>query len=184
MAPLTINRRLDIPAFLQRLADLVLLQRLFLRQIFLRLFRLSVFRDELRRFHILRFPIEIEDLIFRAQEIFRMAMTFQTPRHAVRFGVIDDRHVIDLAVTTRAADPAIHMRRVIKENVVGRAMELHPLDRLSHHLEVPSKTLGRSSFHEDAEAAAECLADLLAGCIMQHRSASPDEPQGFDKVFG
>ena len=58
-------------------------------------------------------------------------MAFQTPRHAVRLGVIDDRHVIDLAVATRAADPAIHMRRVIIKNVIGRAMKLHPLDRLA-----------------------------------------------------
>jgi hypothetical protein len=60
-----------------------------------------------------------------------MPMTFQTPRHAVRFRVIHDRHVIDLAVATRAADPAIYVRGVIVINVIGRAMELHPFDGLA-----------------------------------------------------
>ena len=58
-------------------------------------------------------------------------MAFQAPRHAVRLGLIDHRHVIDLPVATEATDPAIHVRRVIVKNVIGRAMELHPFDRLS-----------------------------------------------------
>ena len=33
-----------------------------------------------------------------------MPMTLEAPGHAVRLGVINHRHVIDLAVTTRAAD--------------------------------------------------------------------------------
>ena len=58
-------------------------------------------------------------------------MAFQAPRHAVRFGVINHRHVIDLAVATAATDPAIHVRGVIVKNVIGRAMNLHPLDRVT-----------------------------------------------------
>ena len=49
-------------------------------------------------------------LFFRPQKVFRMPMTFQTPGHAVRLRVINHRHVIDLAVATRAANPAIHVR--------------------------------------------------------------------------
>jgi hypothetical protein len=44
--------------------------------------------------------------------------------------VIDDWHLIHLAVAARATDAAIHMRGVIVINVIGRAMELHPLDWL------------------------------------------------------
>ncbi len=80
---------------------------------------------------VLRFPIEIVDLLFGPQEIFRMPMAFEAPGHAVRLGMIDDRHVIDLAVAARATDPAVHVRGVIVINVIGRAMELHPLDRLA-----------------------------------------------------
>ena len=60
-----------------------------------------------------------------------MPVAFQTPGHAVRFRMIDHRHVIDLAVTTETTDPAVNVRRVIVENVIGRAMNLHPLDRLA-----------------------------------------------------
>ena len=60
-----------------------------------------------------------------------MAMAFEAPRHAVRLGVINHRHVIDLAVANRTTDPAIHVRGVIVKNVIRRAMNLHPLNRLS-----------------------------------------------------
>ena len=44
---------------------------------------------------------------------------------------INHRHVIDLAVAAKTTDPAINMRRVVKIDVVGRAMDLHPADRLA-----------------------------------------------------
>jgi len=60
-----------------------------------------------------------------------MPMAFEAPRHAMRFGLIDDRHLIDLTMAARAADPTIHVRGVIIINVIGRAMDLHPLNRQS-----------------------------------------------------
>jgi len=48
----------------------------------------------------------------------------------MRFGVINHRHMIDLAVTTEAADAAIDVRGMVIINVIGRAMDLHPLDWL------------------------------------------------------
>jgi len=48
----------------------------------------------------------------------------------------------------------------------------------------PLKTLGRSSFDDDAEAAAEYLADLLAARIVAGTPEPPDDPAGFSKVFG
>jgi len=46
--------------------------------------------------YVFRFPVQIEDFVLRSQIIFRMAVTFQTPGHAMRLGLINDRHVIDL----------------------------------------------------------------------------------------
>src|SRR5260370_42325210 len=60
-----------------------------------------------------------------------MPVTFQAPRHAVRFGMINYRHVVDGAVTTKTTDPAIDVRGVIVETVIGRAMQLPPFDRVS-----------------------------------------------------
>jgi hypothetical protein len=46
--------------------------------------------------------------------------------------------------------------------------------------EMVSRALARSSFVEDMEAAAEMLADLLAGAIRE----STQEPRSFEQVFG
>src|SRR5215831_45599 len=59
VAPLAICWRSNIPALLERLADLRLL-------------------------YVFRFPIEIKNLFLRPQKIFRMPMTFEAPRHAMR----------------------------------------------------------------------------------------------------
>jgi len=55
-------------------------------------------------------------------------MTFETPSHAVRFCVINDRHVVYGTVAAKTTNAAIHMRAVIIKNVIGRAMDLHPLN--------------------------------------------------------
>ena len=44
--------------------------------------------------------------------------------------MIHCRHVIDWTVTTETADASVHMRRVIVINVIDRAMDPHPIDRL------------------------------------------------------
>lgn len=48
----------------------------------------------------------------------------------------------------------------------------------------PLKILGRSSFHEDDEVAAETLADLLARRIIKGQAPATEEPLGFRDVFG
>src|ERR1700731_2997054 len=93
--------------------------------------RLTVLRHKLRRLHVIGFPIEIKNLIVRPEKIFRMPVAFQAPRHAVRFGMINYRLAINGAVTTKTTDPAIDVRRMIEKNVIGRAMQLLPLDRVS-----------------------------------------------------
>jgi hypothetical protein len=130
VAPLAIQRRLNVPTLFQGPADFDLRELLLLRPIIGHIFRLPVFRDELCGLFPVGFPIEVRDLRFRAQEIFRMPMTFEAPRHAVGFVLVHYRHPIHLPVTAGATDPTIHMRGVIVKNVIRRAMNLHPLDGL------------------------------------------------------
>src|SRR5207249_12090031 len=96
VAPLAICWRSNIPALLQRLADLglsefFLLSPIFilavgmLRQVFARVAWLTVFRHKLSRLHVFRFPIEIKNLLLGPQKIFRMPMAVEAPRHAMRF---------------------------------------------------------------------------------------------------
>src|SRR5439155_16197454 len=63
VAPLAICWRSDLPALFQCLADLGLGELLLLRKIFMRFTWLTVLRDKLRRLNVLRFPIEIKNLI-------------------------------------------------------------------------------------------------------------------------
>ncbi len=55
-------------------------------------------------------------------------MAFETPGHAMRLCMINHWHVVDGAVTAKTTDAAVDVRAVIVKNVVGRAMDLHPLD--------------------------------------------------------
>ena len=131
VAPLAICYRSNLPALFQRLADLGLSEVLLLRKIFTRVAWLTVLRDKLCRFNVLRFPIEIENLIVRPQIILGVPMAIQAPRHAVGFGDVDHRHVIDVSVATETADAPVHVRRVVVINVIDRAIQPHPLDWLT-----------------------------------------------------
>jgi hypothetical protein len=106
------------------LGELLLLRKIFTAW-------LTVLRDKLRRLHVLRFPIEIENLIVWPQIILRVPMAIQAPRHAVGLGDVHDRHAIDRAVATETADAPVHMRRMVVINVIDRAIEPDPLDRLA-----------------------------------------------------
>ena len=103
----------------------------FFDEVFLRILRLAVFRHELRRLHVLRLPVKIINLIDRAQMILRMrdGTPDTTPCCAACRAAPPPSH--SPARGSLAADAAIHVRRVIVENVVRRAMNLHPLDRLA-----------------------------------------------------
>src|SRR5262245_41362864 len=57
-----------------------------------------------------------------------MAVAVQTPAHAQRLFVDDDRHLVDLAMTAHAADAAVDVLGVIEERVVGQPMHALPFD--------------------------------------------------------
>ena len=77
------------------------------------------------------FPIQVGDLVERSKMILGGAMALQTPAHAVRFGVIDDFHVIDLAVAGDTAHAAVHVDGVVEINVVRRLVDPDPRNRLA-----------------------------------------------------
>src|SRR5437762_12965763 len=127
VATLTICWRIDVPVLLQRLANLCLGKFPLLRKIVARIMRLSVLRNEFRRFHVVRFPIEIENLIVGSQKILGMPMAIEAPRHAMRFGQIHRRHMIDGALATETTNAAVHVRRMIVINVIDGAIDPYPL---------------------------------------------------------
>src|ERR1700732_987170 len=131
MACLAILRGPNVPTLFQSLTDFLLRQVLLFRPFFRHSFGLPVLRHNLRRFHVVRFPIEIKNLIVWSQKILGMPMAFQAPSHAVRLGVIDHRHMIHRSVTAKTTDPAIYVGCVIVKNVIRCAMQLHPTDRLA-----------------------------------------------------
>ena len=73
-----------------------------------------------------RFPIQIGDLIQRAKIIFRSAVAFEAPTHAVRFRMVDHLHMVDIAVAGNATDPAIHVNGVIEIDVIRGLMDSDP----------------------------------------------------------
>ena len=95
-------------------------RRFFFDQSSVHVFRLAVLGDEFGRIHIRGFPIQICDLVFRAQKILRMPVTFETPCHAVRLSHIHYWHVIHGPVATGAADAPVHMGRVIVIDIIDR----------------------------------------------------------------
>ena len=131
MTPLAIRGRSDLPTLFQRLAYLGLGELLLLREIFIRITWLTVLRDKLRRLNVLRFPIEIEDLIVGPQIIFWVPVAIQTPRHAVGLRDVNRRHAVHRTVAAETADAPVHVRRVVIINVIDRAIKPHPLDWLT-----------------------------------------------------
>ena len=61
-----------------------------------------------------RLPTHVGDLIVGPQIFLGIAMAIQTPAHGQLFGLKHERHLIDLAVTGRAANTLIHVNAVIE----------------------------------------------------------------------
>ena len=58
--------------------------------------------------------------------IFWSAMAFQAPTHAVWFRVVDNFHVIHMAVTSNAADASAHVNRMVEVNIIGGLVNSNP----------------------------------------------------------
>ena len=57
-------------------------------------------------------------------------MTLQAPSHALGFSMIDDLHVVDLAVASHAADAAIYVNGVVEVDVVRSFVDPNPRNRI------------------------------------------------------
>ena len=58
-------------------------------------------------------------------------MALSAPSHAVGFSMVDDLHVVDLAVTGHAADAAIYVNGMVEVDVVRGFVDPNPRNRIS-----------------------------------------------------
>src|SRR5262249_23528684 len=75
-------------------------------------------------------PLHAEYLRLGPDELLRLAMARHTPLHLKRVLLIDRGHVVDLAVTRRAADTLRHVNAVIEVNEFREVVDTLSLDRL------------------------------------------------------
>ncbi len=74
--------------------------------------------------------------------IFGSAVTFQTPTHAVRFGMVNDFHMVDVAVTSHTTDATVDVDGMIEIDVIRCLMNSNPrhgvsaFPRLAHGTEL------------------------------------------------
>src|SRR5439155_16844943 len=65
-------------------------------------------------------PFHVENFLFRSHEIFRLAMTLQTPLHLQGCCLCNHRHLIDADLASRRAYAVIHMNGVIERRDFGK----------------------------------------------------------------
>ena len=107
MTPAAAHRRVDVPFFNKLCADLALTGSCW------------------------RLPIEIGDLVEGAELIFWSPVAFQTPSHAVRLGVVNDLHMVDMTVTGYAANPPVHMDGMVEIDLVRGLVNADPRNRIT-----------------------------------------------------
>ncbi len=130
-------------------------------------------------------PFHVENLRLVAHKFLRRTVTGQTPFHLQRRSLIDHGHLIDAAMTGRAADAFVHVNTVIEINVVRKIVHTRPLQRLArsetgaHRLEIGTvrpnllvaihadrgrgDTCGSSRFNRRMAVAA---IDPIVACVM------------------
>lgn len=75
--------------------------------------------------------VEIVDFLKRAEMLLRCAVAIKAPAHGVRLGLIDDFHLVHVAVAALAGNPPVYVGGVIEIDVVWSLVDAHPLDRLA-----------------------------------------------------
>src|SRR6266699_482753 len=128
---------------------------------------LAVLGDKLLRLHVVWLPIEIENLIFGPQIIFRVTVAIQTPGHAVRLGDVNRRHVVHRTVAAETTDAPIHVRRVIVVNIINSAITPHP--RSCDNTDNPSP-VGSHEYHAETAPAGSVGIRLL--CTLAWRNTT------------
>lgn len=80
---------------------------------------------------MLRIILKIIDFLQRAEVLFRSLVAIKAPRHRLALCLIDDFHLIDVAVAALAGNSAIHVSGMVEINVIRRLVNPDPLDRLA-----------------------------------------------------
>jgi len=80
------------------------------------------------RLIIRSFPVHVENLVFRAKDLFGTAMAIEAPLHQQRVGLEYQRHLIDLPVAGRATNALVDMNAVIEVDEISQAVNFDPLD--------------------------------------------------------
>ena len=82
------------------------------------------------RLVVRRLPIHVENLVFGPDLLLGRFVAIQTPPHVQGMGFPGQRHLIDLAVTGRAAHPFLDMDAVVEENKIRKLVHSIPTQRL------------------------------------------------------
>ena len=75
-----------------------------------------------------RFPCHVVNLVARPDELFGIAMAFQTPIHLHGCDLIDQRHQVNAPVTGRTAHAFLHVDAVVEINIIGKVVDALPED--------------------------------------------------------
>jgi len=75
--------------------------------------------------------IRFENIRRSAKKLDRVAVASEAELHAERLGLIDHRHLVDLAMAFDAADTSANVRRVVKVDIIGDFVHLDPRHRLA-----------------------------------------------------
>ena len=105
-------------------------------------------------------PRHVVDLARRPQILRRIAMAVQAPLHLQRVLRIHQRHLVHAPMAGGAANPLVHVNRVVEENKIRQVVHLDPRNRLARS---PSSTRTGSSSCALVQICAWQLMQVLVG---------------------
>ena len=78
-----------------------------------------------------RIITEIINFLQWTQILFRCTVTLEAPPHRMRLGLVDDLHLVHIAMAALTRNPPVNVRGVVKIDVVRRFVDSYPLDGLT-----------------------------------------------------
>ena len=73
-----------------------------------------------------RLPVELGDLVHRAEVGNWVSMAFQTPRHRKLLVLVDNFHLVNSTVANHTADPRIYVGRMVEVDKVREVVDASP----------------------------------------------------------
>lgn len=74
-------------------------------------------------------PVEVVYIFWSTDFFLGSAMALETESHAEGFGMVDFFHFVNFPMAVNATDAAVDVHSMVKVDVVGGFMNLHPRDR-------------------------------------------------------